>query len=170
MDGNSVKQFKDAVDAVGIKTYAYVSMGPTVYYHNQENSICIEDFDHEMIYNFRGNDAFGSASYFENSKLLTFGCSFDQICEVRLGADYTTMLSFIDNLGLNITEDQKKLLLQIANRKRPLNPITGNYVFKELSEAEYEALNEDEKAAYKVALQEYTRKKNGMQSRQLVVE
>jgi len=165
-----IQMFEQAVKDAGIDTYAYVSMGPTVYYNNKENSICIPDFENENVYNFRGNDAYGSASYFEDSKLLMFCCPFDQICELRLGADYQTMIKFIDSLGLDISDEQKKLLLSIANRKRPLNPITGNYVFKELSAEEYEALSEDEKAAYEKAHAEWVRKRNGMQNRQLVVE
>ena len=170
MDANSVRQFKNAIDEAGIETYAYVSMGPTVYYNNKENAICVEDFNNDMIYNFRGNDAFGSASYFEKSRLLSFGCSFDQICEVRVGANYETMSKFIDALGIDVTDEQKKLLLQIANRKRPINPITGDYTFKELSAEEYDKLTPEEKEAYDVAFKNYTRKKNGMQHRQLVVE
>jgi hypothetical protein len=171
MDKTTMQKFKTAVEAAGIDTYAYITdTMPTFYYNNTENSITVEDMGDEIVYCFRDNKAFGSGQYFQNSPIMVMGSKFEDIHEVRLGCTYDQAMDFVSSLGLNLTDDQKKLLLSIASSKRPIVPPTGDYTFKELSEEEYEALTAEEKEAYDAALLQWKRAKYGMTKRQISVE
>lgn len=170
MDKATINAFLSAVEEAGIETYAFSVDTPTMLYNNKQNSIIVCDDSNDIAYCFRDNSNFGSGQYFENAPLLAFGAKYEDIHEVRLGCSYEKMEKFIDALGLNVTDEQKKLLIQIAGSSRPINPPTGDYVFKELTQEEYDALTEEEKEAYDAAKYEHDRKKYGMQKRQLVVE
>ena len=145
MDKATIQKFKSAVEAAGIETYAYVTDIPTYFYNNKDNSIVLEDMSAEIAYCIRDNTNYGSAQYFQNAPIVSFGAKFEDIHEVRVGGTYDQISTFISSLGLSLTDDQKKLLLSIASSKRPIVPPTGDYTFKELSEEECEVLTAEEK-------------------------
>ena len=170
MDKNSIAKFKTALEAAEIENYAYITDIPSYLYNNKENSVLLEDMNDEMVYCIRDNSSFGSGQYFENSDILVMGTKFEDIHEVMIGCGYNQAMAFVDSLGLNLTDDQKKLILSIASFKKPIVPPTGDYVFKELSQEEYDKLTEEEKKAYDEALAQYKRAKYGMTRRQISIE
>jgi len=170
MDKATVTAFKAALEAANITNYAYITDLPTYLYNNNQNSVAVEDMNKEIVYCIRDNANFGSGQYFTNSDLLVMGAKFEDIHEVRLGATYDQAMSFVDSLGLNLTEDQKKLILSIASSKRPIKPQTGDYVFKELTQEEYDELTPEEKEAYDVAKLQHDRSKYGMSKRQISID
>lgn len=170
MDKATITAFKSALEAANIKTYAYITDLPTYLYNNEQNSVAVEDMGNEIVYCIRDNANFGSAQYFENSDLVVMGAKFEDIHEVRLGATYDQAMTFVSSLGLNLTDDQKKLILSIASSKRPIRPQTGNYVFKELTQEEYDELTPEEKEAYDEAKLQHDRAKYGMSRRQMSID
>lgn len=165
MDKTTMEQFKSAIESAEIKDYCYVTDTPSYFYNNKENSIIIEDMGNEIAYCFRDNSPYGSGNYFEKSDLVGFGAKFEDIHEVRVGATYQQMVNFIEAIGLDITDEQKELLLKVCSRKfkSPINPPTGDYTFKELTEEEIAQLSEEEKEAYNKAYEAWKRKKYGLQ-------
>jgi hypothetical protein len=170
MDANTIAKFKQAIEAAEIDTYAYITDTPTYLYNNKENCVVVEDMGDEIAYCIRDNGNFGSAQYFENSDIVVMGAKFEDIHEVRCGCTYDQAMKFVDALGLNLTDDQKKIILSIASFKRPIKPPTGDYVFKELSQEEYDELSPEEKEAYDAAYAQYDRARHGMSKRQIVIE
>ena len=170
MDKATITAFKSALEAADIKNYAYITDLPTSLYNNEQNSVAVEDMGNEIVYCIRDNANFGSGQYFENSDLIVMGAKFEDIHEVRLGATYDQAMAFVDNLGLNLTDEQKKLILSIASSKRPIKPQTGDYTFKELTQEEYDKLSPEEKEAYDAVKLQKDREKFGMSKRQISID
>ena len=170
MDKTTISAFKSAVQAAKITDYAYITDTPTYLYNNNENAVLVEDMGKEIAYCIRDNGNFGSGQYFQNSDLVVMGAKFEDIHEVRVGGTYQQIMDLASSLSLNLTDDQKKLILSIASSKRPIKPQTGDYTFKELTEEEYEQLTPEEKAAYDAAKLQKDREKYGMTRRQISID
>ncbi len=170
MDKTTMNLFINAIKTAEIDTYSLVTDMTTHLYNNTVDSIIVIDDGNEIAYSIRSNNNYGSAQYFENSELLAIGAKFEDIHEVRTGADYATMVKFIEALGITLEQDQLDILLKAAKGRSPLHPITGDYQFKKLTDEEYEKLTPEEKEVYDKALKQFELKKMGLSKSPVVID
>ena len=149
LDG--VNKFLDALKAAGIKEYQFDTDTDIHYYNNETNSICVIDESTENVYNIRQKISNGLTPYPGN--LYVQASHINDIHVARFGGSYEDIKKFIDAYGLNVTESQLKLLINIDKRNYNLKPLTGDYNFKILSNDEIEKLSPEEKADYEYQLE-----------------
>ena len=167
MTKDGIRVFLDAVEAAGIKEYSMDTDLGTHFYNNTDNAIIVADDSHEIAWCIRKNDAYGSATMFSGKPILAFGCDYVDIHEVRVAGNADQIKAFEESIGLNslLTDEQKETFRKIGITKKDIFPITGDYTFKELSEEEYEALDEDAKAKYDEAKRQEELRKDGLLTR-----
>lgn len=141
-----VQKFMNAVDSAGIKTFSFVD-DITNYYKNSESGVCVYDSASKTIV---GIQLQGSSSAQFSNPLKLQVCDITDIHRAEVQGEYETIKNFIDAYGLELDDDQLKLLLTIDRNNTIVKPATGDYStsYKRLSKEEYDALSDEEKEAY----------------------
>lgn len=151
------KKFIAALKSAGIKKYQFDTDLGTHYYNN-DNAVNVLDESLSMVYNFRRGDTTSTPVYDE--KILVLGSDLSDIHEARTSGNYEQIKKFIDAYGLNLNDDQLKVILNIDKHNYSLKPETGDYNnFKILSSDEIAKLSPVEKAQYEAELEEYNKPK-----------
>jgi hypothetical protein len=163
MTGDQTKNLINALDTAGIKNYEFRTDMMTHYYNNGDNAIIKYNEADQMVYNIRSNSRGGYVKS-NNGGFEIAGTWCEDIHEVIFNANYDQVASLMSNLGVELSTDETKLLININTTNYDINPQTGDYVsgFHYLPPKEVEKLSPEErekyeadKAAYEKAKREY---------------
>ena len=146
MTSNQVSKFMSAIESAEIKNFCFVD-DITCYYTNSDAGVVVYDEANSAIVSIQLN----SATSAKVSNPLKFQMSdIVDIHRAEVSGDYETIKKFIDAYGLNLSDDQLKVLMRIDRNNTIVKPVTGDYTvtYHKLSQEEYDALTEEEKKEY----------------------
>lgn len=151
-----VNKFMSAVEAAEIDNFCFVD-DITCYYTNSESGVCVYDSADKAIISIQKNS---SSSPALSNPLKFQMCDIVDIHRAEVSGTYEILGKFIEEYGLDLTDDQLKVLMRIDRNNTISKPVTGDYTttYKKLTPEEYDALTEEEK-------KEYDKKKAQDQSR-----
>lgn len=149
MNVDQCKKFMEAVEAAGIKTYQFDTDLGTHLYHDTVNAVAIPNHDLECVVAFRANQFNGSHGVYRKNIQCVMS-DYGDIHECRTAGTFNEVMKFAEIMGVTLSEEDSKILLSIENNNNDIKPITGNYVdkFNYLTQKQYEALSDEEKAKY----------------------
>ena len=155
MDVNQAKKFMEAVEASGIKTYEFDIDNGTHLYHN-DNAIAIPNMELEAVVAFRRNNYAGSFPVYAHN-IQAVIAPFGDIHQVTTAGNYEQIKKFADVMGVTLDENDLKIVLNLDKANSDIKPQTGNYVdgFHYISQKQYLALSDEEKAKYDSEKKEY---------------
>lgn len=141
------KKFINALKEAGITNYQFDSdLGTHMY--NSSNAVLYLDEPEETMYNFTRRIPKYNTPYGDGN-ILVYSAHVSDLHEARVAGSYEQIKAFIDAYGMNLSEDQLKIILNIDKKSYNINPMTGDYFnFKFLSADEYNSLSEEEKEKY----------------------
>lgn len=162
MNTNQVSKIMSAIEAAEIKEYKVTS---TTGYHLQNNpssGVVIEDDANEMLHNIRAKSkAYGAEPFAGNAVVESL--DYADISEFTIGGGFKAIKEFFSNMGVTLTKEQQEMLLKIDRSNYQIIPETGNYhPFKPVSQEEYDAMTEEEKAAYDAAKKDDEARRTGI--------
>jgi hypothetical protein len=150
-----------ALEAAGIKKYQF-STDNNNHLYNNDFAIVLDDTANGNLVNIRKKSATVGANPYPGETLVTTA-DYDSVHEMTFGGDYKMAKAFLDQLGLSLSKEQEEILMKIDRSNYTVKPATGDYhPFKVLTPEEYEALTEEEKAAYDKAKRENDLEKAAM--------
>lgn len=151
METSQVSKLISAIKAANIKEYKVTS---TTGYHLQNNpgsGIIIEDDSNEMLHMIRAKSRVYGAEPFKGNAVVE-SMDYADISEFTVGGGFAAIKEFFDNLGIELTQEEQEMLVKIDRSNYTVIPETGNYhPFKPVSQEEYDAMSDEEKAAYDAA-------------------
>ena len=164
MNATQAKAFMDAVEAAGVTEFTFDSDLCSHFHHDGHHGIVKPDYDKECMIAFRSNYTFGGSTKTFAPSIEIIMSDFGDIHETRVGVTPEQAKAFCESFGLDLDDDEFKVLLQIDGANRNINPVTGDYVnvFHYLTKKQYDQLTPEEqekydeaKAAYEKAKAEY---------------
>ena len=161
MTYEQAQKLEAACEAAGIDTYIYATDMPTYHLNNNKNAFTIIDSD--GVHAFSKNGFGGAHNYLPTDSQVCYNfAEFVDVHEFKTAGTKEQIMKFVEQVGLTLSEDQVKILTWIDSVRNDLKPITGDYTFKLLTEEEYEALTEEEKAKYDAAKKQHDLEKAGI--------
>lgn len=141
-----VNKFMSAVESAEIENFCFID-DITCYYTNSDAGVCVYDSSNKAIVSIQKNVA---ASAQLSNPLKFQMCDIVDIHRAEVSGTYEIIKKFIDEYGLDLTDDQLKVLLRIDRNNNINKPVTGDYTttYKKLTPEEYDALTEEEKKEY----------------------
>ncbi len=157
MTKDQVSKIVSALESAELKKYMVVDDINTRIYNSDNAIIKVDDAD-EMFVNIRANNVGGSHKRFD-SNIEVICMDFTDAHEFIVGADHQKIIKFVEELGLSLSDEEVKLIIELDNGNYNLIPPTGDYNrFVPLTEEQYERLSPEEKEKYdaeKAAHDEY---------------
>ena len=162
MNTNQVSKIMSAIKTAEIKEYKVTS---TTGYHLQNNpssGVIIEDDANEMLHHIRAKSkAYGAEPFTGNAVVESL--DYADISEFTIGGGFKAIKEFFSEMGITLTKEEQEMLVKIDRSNYQIIPETGNYhPFKPVSQEEYDAMTEEEKAAYDAAKKEDEAIKSGI--------
>lgn len=149
-----MKKFLNALKTAGIKKWEGINDIASVHYYNNDNSFNLLDESDGTLYNF--SRPIPSSPYNNAKTVMVRATNLADVHEVAFGGTFQEVKDFINAFGFSLDEDQTKILVNIYGSNYNLKPATGDYLsFKELTEAEINALSEEERADYEEAFKNF---------------
>lgn len=150
MTTNSWDTFKAALDAAGIKKFQ-VDVDTDYHLFNDPDNAKVVTFHRpsETFYGIRQKT--GTAHEGWSDPIVAQGVEIADIHMIKFGATADKMQKFIEEMGFEFDEEQKKAILEINKGNYEIKPITGDYIlagFVELSDEEIAKLTPMEKEEY----------------------
>lgn len=143
------KKFMAAVEAADMKSYEFDCDTGSRYIHDGKTTITKVDYDANQVVSFRSNLTYGGSTKQYEGNIEVICSNFDDIHAVRAGGSYEQVVKFIQSAGINLSDEEMKVILYIDKHNVDIKPETGDYNrFKYLSKKQYEALSDEEKAKY----------------------
>lgn len=161
MNVKQTKKFIEAAKAANINNYQFdTDLGTHLY----NNSYAINKFVEadEIVYNIRDARFGGSHNtYDKNSSIQVTAAWVEDIHEARIGGSYDQISTFLKNLGVELSDSDLKIMINIDKANVDIIPATGDYNrFVPLTKKQYDALSEKEKEEYDIAKEEEEKRKH----------
>jgi hypothetical protein len=148
MEMSQVKKLVEAIDTVGIKWYKFVT-DMSGNFINNDYCFNVIDEANDLVYNFARNSYVVGA---EPGPATIHAAAPVDLHECVIGDSAENIIKLAEELGITLTNEQKRMILRFDKGNYTIIPETGDYhPFKELTEEEYEQLSDEEKAAYDAA-------------------
>lgn len=148
MNVDQCKKWMAGVEAAGLTMYQFDTDLGTHLMNDGENAIVIPLHDLNAVVAIR-SIAYGGSHTGYKEKVQTILSDYSDIHEVITCGTSEQILKLVAELGASLTEDQVKIVVNIDKRNYDIKPMTGNYLgFKPLTQKQYEALSDEEKAKY----------------------
>lgn len=155
MDVKQCKQFLAAIDAAKIVSYQFSCDTGTNYYNDGDTKIAIPNYDLNAVIGIRSSHTAGSHNIYAGNVQVMMS-DFSDIHEVRTAGTSEQIRKFVETLGVTLTDEQIKIVINLDRPNNGINPETGNYLrFRYLTQKQYEALSDEEKAKYDSEKKEY---------------
>ena len=153
-----IEKFLSACKSAEISEYR-LSTDVGTHYYNNDSSVILLDKVEEAVLAIK--QATVSPDQIGNDKLQVQIADLVDIHEATIFGSYDKIKNFASNYGLELSDEQIKILLKIDGSNYNLKPITGDYVneFVELTEDELDNLSEEERADYEARLEEHKKVK-----------
>ena len=134
--------------------FSVISMMPTYIRKNEDTIIKVVG---DNLYGFR-KPIFAENNGVNGIEMLIM--PLDQLCEFHITANYDEMKSICDEIGVNLDDEELKLLLHMDKFDSAIEPVTGNYNgFRYITGKAYELLSDEEKEEYNTRKEEYEKQK-----------
>lgn len=147
MTKDQVSALMGAVEDLEIKYFMVVDDITTRLY-NKDNAILKADDSNEMFVGIRANDIGGSHKSFATN-LQVVAIDYTDVHEFIIGADYQTTIDFMNKIGVELSDAEMEMILNLDKRNYNLIPPTGDYNrFVPLTEEQYEKLSPEQKEEY----------------------
>ena len=161
MTTDSWHKFKNAIDSAGIKKFQIDTDTDYHLFNDPDNAkVIVFDEGSETFYNFRQKIASNSEGW--NDPIVVTACDVLDIHMVKFGATADKISQFINAMGFDLDDDQKKAIININKGNYDIKPITGDYIlagFKELTDEEIDKLSPQEKIDYEKQLEIFNNRK-----------
>lgn len=161
MTTDSWNTFKSAIDAAGIKKFQIDSDTDYHLFNDPDNAKVVTFHQGtETFYGFRQKT--GTSHEGWQDPIVVTAVEVSDIHMIKFGAKADKINKFIEEMGFELDEDQKKAIVEINKGNYEIKPITGDYIlagFKELSEEEIAKLSPQEKLDYYEQLAEFEKRK-----------
>lgn len=147
MTGNQIQTLISAMEDAEIKEYQFVTDNNNNLYHS-ESSVLKFDSSNDMLWAIGLAPRIGTIS--GGGALMATSSDSESIHEFRVKGDWETMKKLIEKFNLDLTDEEKLILLQTNANNLVVKPVTGDYsnIFHEISPESYEKLTPEEKAKY----------------------
>ena len=133
----------------------FVTMNPT---HITKNSGTVVKALEESIVGFR-KPIFATQNDVNGIEFIEL--PLDQLCEVKVYGDYNQMKGLAEEIGVELSDSDLEILINIDKKDVQIEPETGNYQgFRYISGKAYELLTPEEKEAYDAKKEAYEAEKN----------
>ena len=152
-----VEKICRAIEETRLVNYDFINdTGYTHFYNDGAHNVTKWDEDYN-IYTIR-RDPTPSVQQFGNGPVKICAADPDHVCEFRTGGTAKEVKKFIEALGIELTNEENKILLSIEANNTQLIPATGDYFnFKELSQEEFDELTPEEQEKYLKEKDDYDR-------------
>lgn len=152
MTGEQITKVIDTAKAAGITTYDFATDIYAHFYHDGENSFVKYDSTNDVLFNVRSSNYGGAVPQFGQNKILVMGADPIDVHEARIAGDYDQIKTFLENFGLDLSDDELKIMVDLNKMNYDIIPETGDYNrFVPLSKKQYDALTPEEKEEYDAA-------------------
>ena len=159
MDASSISKVINALQSAGINNYEAM-IDENYHLYNNDNAILICNGD-DVINIAKKSRVVGAEPY--DGETVIKVTKAEHVVYIAFGGNFKEVEDVLGDLGVTLTEEQKRTLLRIDRSNYTVIPETGDYhPFKELTPEEYEALTPEEKAAYDAAKKEHDAVKSGI--------
>ena len=151
MTADQCQAFMSALEAAEVTNYSFDTDLSNHLRNDGVKSIAKPIYDKECIVCFRSNKSYGGSQRAFDSNIEFILADFGDVHEVRCGLDYKQAETFVEALGgIDLTEEEFNILLEIDGHNYNVNPITGNYVdtFHYLSQKQLDELTPEEREEY----------------------
>ena len=155
MNKQQVSSLLGALETAEIKDYRVTSTtGYHLYNGCDRTGFIVDDPGNEVLHCVRHKSrAYGSEPF--TGRAVVESLDYGDISEFVFGGGIKAIKDFFSAVGITLSQEQQELLVEIDGAHYNIIPETGNYhPFKELTQEEYDALTEEEKAAYDAAKKE----------------
>lgn len=148
MTAEQCKKFMDAIKGAEIKVYEFDTDLGTHLYNDGVNAVAIPNHDLNAVIAFRSNKFNGSHGVY-TSNVQTVVSDYGDIHEIRTAGSSEQIIKFAKAMGLSLTDDQVKIIVNIDKANYDIKPETGNYLgFHFLTQKQYDELSDEEKEKY----------------------
>ena len=159
MNADQCKKWLAAIESAGIKAYQFDTDLGTHLYHDGEHAIALTNDDLNAVVAIRSNNFGGSHNTYKNNVQVVMS-DYADIHEVRTGGTSEQICKLVKELGITLTDEQVKIVVDIDKYNYDIKPETGNYLrFRYLTQKQYDALSDEEKAKYNSEKKEYEEEK-----------
>lgn len=147
MNKTQTRKFIDAAGTAGIANYQFDTDLGSHLYNNDHAIIKFIDAD-EIVYNIRDSH-FGGSHNSNHDPLQVVGAWCEDLHEARIAGTYSQIKTFLETLGVTLSDSDLKIMIDIENMNVDIIPATGDYNrFSPLTKKQYDALTDEEKAKY----------------------
>lgn len=147
MTGEQTKKFIQAAEAAKIKNYEFDTDLGTHLYNNDHAINKFVEGD-EIVYNIRDARFGGSHNTYEKGIQVVAAWTED-IHEARIAGSYDQISTFLKTLGVELSDSDLKIMIDIDKNNVDIIPATGDYNrFVPLTKKQYDALSDEEKKEY----------------------
>lgn len=145
MTNGQIESIISACEDNEIKEYQFVTDNNNNLYNNESSILKFKD---GILWSLGLAPKMGSIA--ANNALLISGSDSESIHEFRVRGNYESLKGFIESLGLELEDEQERMLRQIDVNNLVVHPVAPDYtnVFHEISKEAYEALTPEEKEKY----------------------
>ena len=161
MTPEQCRKFMTAVEAADMRSYEFDCDTGTRYLQDGKTTITkVDDQDNQVVW-FRNMGTYGGATRQYEANVEIICSNFDDIHAVRTAGSYEQVKKFIESAGLDLSNDEMKVILTIDKHNVDIKPVTGDYVndFKYLSKREYSELSDEDKKEYDAKKEAYEKVK-----------
>ena len=161
MTPEQCRKFMTAVEAADMNSYEFDCDTGTRYLHDGKTTITKVDYKDNQVVCFRNMGTYGGATRQYEANVEIICSNFDDIHAVRTAGSYEQVKKFIESAGLDLSNDEMKVILTIDKHNVDIKPVTGDYVndFKYLSKREYSELSDKDKKEYDAKKEAYEKVK-----------
>ena len=160
MTTGQCEAFLAGCEEAGITTYQFNTDLGTRLYNNGVSGVVKPDYTNECVVAFGRSNYSGAVKIYE-ANVRAIVADFADIHEIETAGSYEQIMTFASKFAIELSDEDKNLILQIDKKNYDIKPIQGDYAhrFVYLSKKQYEALTDEEKAAYDEAKAKYEKEK-----------
>jgi len=149
MNKTQCQKWMAALKAAELTCYQFDTDLGTHLMNDGKNTIAIPLDDIEAVLAIRSNNLAGSHNVYASNVQAVLS-DYTDVHEVRTAGTSEQIKKLVETLGVSLTDEQVKIIVEIDKRNYDIKPATGDYVnrFRYLTQKQYEELSEEEKTKY----------------------
>lgn len=148
MNVDQCRKWMAALEKADIKSYQFDTDLGTHLYNNNVNAVAIPNHDLEAVVAIRSTN-FGGSHHNCIDNVQCVLSDYGDIHECRAGGTSEQILTLVKELGITLSDENAKIVIDIDKRNYDIKPETGNYNrFRYLTQKQYEELSDEDKSKY----------------------
>ena len=160
MNKTQCQKWMAALEAAELECYQFDTDLGTHLMNDGKNAIAIPIDDIEAVLAIRPSSLAGSHNVYAANVQAVLS-DYADVHEVRTAGTSDQIKKLVETLGVSLTDEQVKIIVEIDKRNYDIKPATGDYVnrFRYLTQKQYEELSEEEKTKYDSEKEKYETEK-----------